>query len=325
MSVNLKSKKITAAVVVLLMLSIVAPLLAGASQPVVSPVINYAEETITLSGGSGDGTVRYMYSPNANKELTAANYTNAGAKKLAAEKWYPVYGNSIDISKLIPKADSVVFAFRDAGQLPNSDGVYSSRIISAEIPARPKIAPAEFKKNAVYMTSAPEASAEVIKITGELLAGYEYRVGISSWVDGGDGQFIDVNSKYNPLGGTVAIRKKATESSFASAEYKIKIPKAPAAPKLKINNNKIIGIKTNVHKWCASEDGEYNDFTYSSIDLKTFEQQMNINPSEFTTVRENDKDYIVIFIKIPATDKKPSSTVQRLLIEKSLFSQSAAT
>jgi len=290
----------------------------SASAEPVRARINFSEETITVSGGTGNGVVRYMYSPNVNPNLNARNYNNADARRMAAEKWFPIYGDTIDISMFIPRAGEVVFAFRDADELPNADGVYLSRETSEIIPARPNISQATLRNNARYETSL-NAPVERIRVSGELLEGYEYKVGISQWLPG-EGAFIDVDSRYNAAGGTIAIRKIATGSAFASGEFKMKLPRAPAAPKLRVNNNRIIGIKMRSHMWSTTENGTYREFTYSSIDLWNFAVQMGADQDSFATVRENDKDYIAIFVRVPATDRRPSSEVQRLLVPVDAFS-----
>jgi hypothetical protein len=285
----------------------------------IAAVINFDTETINLSGGTGIGIVRYMYSPNVNPNLNARNYSTADARRMSAEKWFPVYGDTIDISRFIPRSGEVVFAFRDADELPNSDGVFLSREVSGVIPERPRVSNADFRNNARYVT----APSERIIITGELLEGYEYKVGISQWI-AGEGPFIDVNSRWNASGGTVSVRRAATPSDFASAEFKIKLPRAPAAPKLRVTNTRIIGIKMRDHRWATSENGTYREFTYSAIDLNNFEVKMGAGADSFLIVRENDEDFIAIFIRIPATERRPSSGVQRLLVPLSAISGETA-
>jgi hypothetical protein len=300
--VSFKAKKITAAAAALLVFSL---FLSGVSASPIIPRIDYADETITLSGGTERGAVSYMYSPNVTPNLDAA--TKAGRKRLAAERWYPVYGNTIDISRFIPRTGSVVFAFRDADELPNAGGIYPSRRTSAAMLGRPVVSPADFRNNVRYVTSF-DAPTERILVSGTLLNdGYEYKVGISSW-QRGSGGFIDMSAKYNPMGGTVSVRKRATDSSFASAEFRIKIPRAPATPSLKINNSKIIGIRINDHVWSATENGTYKEFTYSTIDLNNFTSQMGVSIASLNGE---------MYIKVAATDKKPSSAVQRLLLPAS--------
>lgn len=323
---KLKYKK-AALTAMLLILSVIMPYFSSASlfsaavsAAEIASEIDYTAETIDLSGiiTRNAGPVKYMYSPNVNPKLDAKDYTAGDAKKLAAEKWYPVYGDTIDISKFISDKKEIVFAFREADELPGADGVYSSRVKSAIIPKRPAVLQATFKNNAKYVTSPNEG----IILTGEIKDGCEYKVGIGQWIQA-DSPFIEINPKYNANGGTVSIRKSATADSFASDEYKIKIPKAPAAPKLRVNNGKIIGIKLSSHKWSVSEDGIYAPFTYTSINLGDFEKQMEESISSFEIIRENNTEYIAVFIKVEATEKKPSSPVQRLLIPRSSLSQKA--
>jgi len=296
----------------------------------ISVYIDYLNETIVLSGKDTDDPVKYMYSPNATATTLA--------KKLAAEKWYPIYGDTINISQFIPKNESVeiLFAFRDADELPNSDGIYSSRVLSNKkgqfIKGRPNITQTTFRNSVRY-----DPQSETIRISGDLLSGYDYQVGNGNWIADNKNTSIDVSSKYNALGGTLAIRKSAGNMSFVSNEYKIKIPKAPNTPKVRVNEStcKIIGIVTgnNGQAWSLTEDGTYTLFNERTVDLAEFEKQMGKSLSEFeeestelTSGEANNvnikEDYVILYIKVPATEKRPSSPVQKLYIKKTLIEKS---
>lgn len=279
--------------------------------------IEYGEEIIVLSGIDGNKTVKYMYSPNVNPKLNAKNYSQADAKKLMAEKWYPVYGDSIDISKYIPRSGKEIkFAFRNADELPNIDGVYESRVISDYIPCRPvEINQIYLKENIKYNIKEGR-----IYIYGDLAReGYDYKVDIGMWLKDKKDVYINVESKYTPLGGTVTIRKSPTDSEFASIEYKLKINKAPLAPKIKVNESakKIIGISEKTHMWSLSENAEekdWNKFPAKTVDLKSFsefEKQMDVTFSQ--------SGDIIIYAKTFATDKRPASPVQKLIIKREIF------
>ncbi|MCL2773982.1 MAG: hypothetical protein FWD71_11595 [Oscillospiraceae bacterium] len=296
----------------------------------ISVSIDYADETITLSGKPDGGpAVKYMYSPNATASTVA--------KKLAAEKWYPVYGNTISITPYIPKSASgeILFAFRDADEFPSIDGTYSSRVLSMPITSRPNISPTDFKNSVKY-----DPQSETIRISGDLLSVYDYQIGSfgeGRWITGNTDYSIDVSSKYNAMGGTVTIRKSATDSSFVSNEYKLRIPAAPSIPKVKVNEStkKIIGIitGTNAYAWSMSENGTYTQFTSRVIDLTDFENQMGTSIGQFSeesnmptlgsanSINGMD-DYIIIYIKVLATGNKPSSPVEKLYVKKSLIEDS---
>ena len=294
----------------------------------ISVSIDYAGETITLGGKTGGGPVKYMYSPNAT--------VSTAGKKLAAEKWYPIYGDTVSITPYIPSSGSeILFAFRDADELPNIDGTYSSRVVSAPIPGRPNISPNDFKNSVKY-----DPQSETIRISADILPVYDYqigRIGEGIWLTNNTDYSIDVSSKYNAMGGTAVIRKSATNSSFASNEYKIKIPAAPSIPKVKVNEStkKIIGIMTgtNGYAWSVSANGVYSPFANRIIDLNDFENQMGKSLGEFSeesnmpslgsaNIVNSMDSYIIIYIKILATDKRPSSPVQKLYVKKSLIEDS---
>jgi len=308
----LKSKKIKMLITALFVIYMILFFASGASAAIVSK-INYGEETVKLTGGAEGGVVIYMYCPNVNPELAVkldskGNIINEPdeKKKLAAEKWYPVYGDTIDLSTFIPQTDEIKLAFRNANEFPDADGVYKSRVLSDYIPCRPAITDkTSIKKSIEYCPQ-----TETIDIKDDALAGgYEYKIGISGWQKG-NGSSINVSSKYNALGGTVIIRKSASEinKTFASTEYKIKIPIAPPVPKLKIKDGKIIGIDLN-QVYSTSPDGidDYKPFKSKTIDISDIDNQLGIDTS--------GKDYIDIYIKTPATDKKPSSPIQKLHID----------
>ena len=308
----LKSKQIKAFITALFAVFMIFMFETGASAAI-EPKINYGEETITLTGGTGDGVVKYMYCPNVNPELSVkldgkGNIVNEPVekKKMAAEKWYPVYGDTIDISGFIPGANEIKLAFRNADEFPDADGVYKSRVLSDYIPCRPAIIAKmdEIKKSVEYTPQ-----TEMIDISdAALAAGYEYKIGISGWQKG-HGASVNVSSKYNALGGTVIIKKSASETgkTFASAEYKMKIPIAPPTPKLKISNGKIKGINLNQVYATSPDGGDYKPFKSRIIDVSDIENQLGI--------KTDGKDYIDLYIKTPATDKKPSSPIQKLHID----------
>ncbi|MCL2096574.1 MAG: hypothetical protein FWH10_06690 [Oscillospiraceae bacterium] len=320
MKINLRDiKKAAAAVLIAAAAVILTSVLFSTSVSAsINISVDYVGETIILSGlEESEKPVTYMYSPKVSEKLDPATAGSADRTRLAAEKWYPVYGNEIDISKLIPRSGQIYIAFRDAGELPDIHGVYYSRRVSAAISSRPAL-PSNTKSHVKYSPSTE--SIVTGGIFGEDGAAYEYRVGISQWVRAA-GATIDASSKYNSMGGVVSIRSAATNSSFASAEYKVKIPKSPAPPKVRVNGGRIIGINTKNHRWAAAENGPYYSFNFSSIILKNFPEQMKVNDTltyagAFAEPRISidGVEHIAMYIKIPATDKKPSSMAQRLWV-----------
>jgi hypothetical protein len=254
-----------------------------------------------------------MYSPNAS--------VGSNSAALSKEKWYPVYGDEISITRYIPKSDrgtGIVFAFRDADELPGADGTYKSRRTSQIIKSRPVFSSADFKSAIAY-----NPKTERITIDTNVLSSYDYQSELGLWVRDNTGSYIDASAKYNPLGGTFSIRKSAVEgSSFASNEYKLKIPKAPASPRIKVNEktNRMTGIQ-NAFQWSADETSGYAAFTGKNGSLIMFKEAGIEN---FETVQDaSGKDFIVVYIKKVATDRVPSSLVQRLLISKAAVESAA--
>lgn len=271
--------------------------------------IDYINETIKLSGKSGNGVVKYMYSPNVS--VGAEGLT----QKQTSEKWYPIYGDEIDISKYIPKNDKTggfIFAFRDADEIASSDGIYQSRKTSSIIKGRPSISPADFKASIIY-----NPKTERIEID-KSLGDYDYQVGIGGWIKSNTAPFIDASSQYNPLGGIFIIRASAVkDKSFASNEYKVKIPRASAVPNVKLNEKtgKLTGTQTNL-QWSASENGVFVNFKDKTGNLDIFKETINSFKIEKDA---SGNDCIVVYIRVNSTDKMPTSPLKKLLINKSLI------
>jgi hypothetical protein len=270
--------------------------------------IDYINETIKLSGKDGSGAVKYMYSPNVSAGAEAM------PKRQAAEKWYPIYGDEIDISKYIPDNDKnggFIFAFRDADEIAGADGIYKSRKTSVIIKGRPSVSSADFKNYINY-----NSRTERIEIKS--LGAYDYQVGIGSWSLNNNAPFIDASSKYNPLGGIFTIRASAVPGkSFASNEYKLKIPKAPPVPNIKINekSGRLTGVQTSM-QWSASENGPFANFRDRSGSTDIFKE--NIDAFELEKDASGN-DCIAVYIRVASTDKTPTSPLQKLLVDKALL------
>ena len=271
--------------------------------------IDYAREVIKLSGKTGGGAVKYMYSPNVSAGAEGA------PRRQAAEKWFPVYGDEVDISRFIPRNDrnaGFIFAFRDADEAAGSDGTYKSRRTTTIIRGRPVLSAGDFRSAVSY-----NPRTERIEINGSLGA-YDYRAGIGNWLLNNNAPFIDASSRYNPLGGTFEIRVSAVEGqSFASNEFRLKIPKPPGIPKVRINDRtgKLTGVNTNM-QWSASVSGPFVNFKDRAGNLNIFRD----NISSFSFEQDaSGKDCIIVYIRTAATDRLPTSPPQKLLIDRTLL------
>ena len=271
--------------------------------------IDYVNELILINGKPGDDIVKYMYSPNVSAGAEAVT------RKQAAEKWYPVYGDRIDISQIIPKNNksaAFIYAFRDADDIAGPDGIFSSRRTSEIIRGRPILSAGEFKSAVNY-----NPRTERIEISPSLGA-YDYQVGLGVWILNNTQPFIDVSSRYNPLGGTVVIRVSAVEDqSFASNEYRIRIPKAPNAPRVRLNQRtgRLTGVQTSM-QWSASPNGSFVNFKDRTGNLSVFKD----NIKDFEIEKDaSGTDCVVLYIRSAATNRLPTSPLQKLLISKALF------
>ena len=321
---NILAKKIISTILSVCMIfmicfSVVSPVYAAErNENKATAKINYATEQIEFGNKEDNekqsATPKYMYSPNVSVKATP--------KKQTTEKWYPVYGGTIDISKYIPAASGkeCFFAIRFADDVPREDGTYKSRN-TIIIPGRQSTTAADLKRNISY-----NALTEKIEI-GNFK--YDYQIGLSEWNYGMTGD-LNVSSKYMPLGGVVTIRQSATNENFASVSIKIKVPKAAATPNLKVNHKteKIVGI-TKKSGWAASEDGIYKEFTDSSIELKLFEEKFG-KADKFDTeyvqfsAKSEAVECLVIYVKTLATERVPSSQAQVLYIPLDFIEEQTA-
>ncbi|GHU34485.1 hypothetical protein FACS1894105_01660 [Clostridia bacterium] len=277
--------------------------------------IDHENERILADGFDFDSAnpVSLMYSPKASST----------ARKSANEKWYPLYGNEVDISNFIPKSenDKVTFAFRRADDLGTGD-VYTSRV-AVTINGRPKKDNSFFKTAFTY-----DPGKESISVLTN--AEYDYKVGISGWITNNSATSIPMPASLIPEGAALVIRMSASDDSFHSNEYKMTIPKSPAAPKVVINSvtKKITGLK-NEYVWDTEQNGDYkNDFDgLKSIPYGILGRVLGDAVEDLTYCDENGnigtgtqyETHFVLYVKATATAKKPASLVQKLVISKALL------
>ncbi|MCL2816259.1 MAG: hypothetical protein FWD23_16825, partial [Oscillospiraceae bacterium] len=202
------------------------------------------------------GQPQYMYALRAVQD--GSNHRN--------ERWLPVMGSEIDISKLIPRSGEYRLAVRLVDAEMDDDGFYSEDDRQMRpLGTRQTLSTAD-RRSVSYNNG-------MIKIAGgtqDVL----YRVGgISQWstatltTDEENTDGIIVSPALFPLGGTIEIRFKPAEDSnarFASPAFRIKIPKAGRAPRIRDNERRqILTGFTARMEWSAGpneiSDGEDGD------------------------------------------------------------------
>jgi len=205
-------------------------------------------ESISVARGG-----EYMYSLKAVSDDILESYVTAGKnqKKITAlrkEKWYPIYGGGIDISKIIPaKAAKNIkkqyyIAVRRSDDVFDTENGYPSRITA---PIKPRYNGRDLKKFIEY-----DAAAEKIVLSANYPDGdslnivyrYEYFDAVSGVLtknsaDRGANISVPRNAFYS--GGYVYISSMPSfkdnyfgpEVVYArSKEIKFKIPKSPPKP-----------------------------------------------------------------------------------------------
>jgi hypothetical protein len=239
----------------------------------------------------------------------------------ASERWFPIYGDAINISGFIPNGrnNGFIFAFRDADEIA-ADGVFSSRRATEVIRGRPVISSAEFRSLVSY-----SPRTERIYIDSAFGA-FDYQVGNGVWILNNTKPFIDASSRFNPLGGVFTIRASAVQGrSFASNEHRMRIPRAPSAPNVRLNarTGRLAGVRTTM-QWSHSPTGPFTSFTDRSGSLDSFRDFRRLRTgagrSSFAVLRDADgNDYIAVYVRVAATDRLPPSPVQRVLVNTALL------
>ena len=279
--------------------------------------IDYINESIELRSARRTDTPVYMYSPNAS--------ITSDAKKQAKEKWFPIVGNTLNISKYIPSkpGKESVIAIRLSDDVQMEDGTYESREAFI-IPSRPNISASDLKRQVIY-----DAEIQRIRLTGDFVGqDYDYQLKGNDWYYKMRGE-LDVSPKYMPLGGVVTIRLSADESkkTFASVSIKIKIQKPMPAPNAKVNlkRSQITGV-SNKCAWSFREYGEYTVFEKKTMEFEELAAELGeiaknklngdkfYKLDEFESVIVDEVEYIKLYVKVMATVKKPASAVRMLLI-----------
>ncbi|MCL2096196.1 MAG: hypothetical protein FWH10_04745, partial [Oscillospiraceae bacterium] len=148
------------------------------------------------------------------------------AAKASKTKWIPVYGSSIDVSKLIKKEVTIPLVSA-ANVTKVTDSPAETVVIPLKIAAR---------------DAGPGKGAASYASNGELKVpkGHDWRVGNGAWISVGD---TDLTRKFEatdfPYGSIIEVRKSATATVAASLKVqKVKVAGQPAQPKVDIDSGK---------------------------------------------------------------------------------------
>lgn len=160
-----------------------------------------------------------------------------------SERWLPVMGSEIDISRLIPRSGQPFrFAVRTADSSAGEDGNFSEDVRRMiPLPARTPVN-AAVRRSIIY-----DAAQGGIRFNTDRTADVLFRVGLGQW--SGPSQLtnavasptgISILPQHNPLGGTVEIRfaGDATAGEFASVPFRVRIPRAARAPRIRIDERR---------------------------------------------------------------------------------------
>ena len=200
-------------------------------------------------------TPQFMY---AFKAVTDAQRDKWGeAKKdryitaLSKEKWFPIYGSGIDISKIIPNnaKKQYFIAIRETNDFFNNITGFDSRV---GFPVSPRYNQKELSKSLVY----DAVKEEIVLAQGRASIDAVYQFDLFppitlSGMDNNNG--IKVRADHFSLGATMSISSApqvsdSGEVTFARSRIvKFKIPKQPNAPAVKVDssgsNRRITGMK----------------------------------------------------------------------------------
>lgn len=257
--------------------------------------------------------VEFMYALKATPENSLSG--DQKTKMLHSEKWYPMYGDTIDISKLLPKNDRSAYyiAVRRADDIFDSQSGYESR---QTVQLKSRNPDSQFKKQIRYD---PETEMFILA-SGEVDVLYRmnyFTTLVQATLSSTNG--ISVPSHIYPLGGVLYVSSMPVMNNgevvmAASNPIKISVPKSANAPSVKVDlaSKKISSLKRSTTEF--SYNGKENWTTYNesstSIDLK------NIY-THFPNIAATEDDNYILYFRTKATAKTPASEAKKLLIPKS--------
>jgi len=283
----------------------------------------------------------YMYALKAVSDDFLDSFNRAGRqnRKIAAlkrEKWYPIYGGGIDISKVIPARGArnprkqYYIAIRRADDIFNSETGYASRVA---VMIKPRYGERNLNRFIEY-----DAEREKIVLSQDYPDGdhlniiyrYDFFDPISGMLtkDGAEfGMNISVSGRLFAMGGSVYVStmpfikegEYGQEVEFArSREVKVRIPRVPAEPAIRVDPDaeRLTSIKKDSLEWSLTggeNPGAWQPYERTEANLPFAEI-----PETFAGLDENNIDengnYIIYFRTRAVPGRSPVSLPKKILI-----------
>lgn len=287
----------------------------------------------------------YMYALKAVSDDTLESYINSGKhqKKITAlqnEKWYPIYGGGIDISKAIPAKSfnnpkkQYYIAIRKSEDIFDTEEGYKTRITAL---IKPRYNGKDLNKFIEY-----DAENEKIILSEnykngdyfDIIYRFDYFEKLSCTLskNGSEpGMNIDLPRGLFSLGGNVYISSKpvlkenqyGSEVVFAkSKEIKFKIPKTPDLPAVRADftDNKLVSLKKGSIEWSLTGDekpGSWYPYEKNETTLRFNEIFETFFSSGEKNINENG-DYTIYFRTKAVAKKNPASMPKKIIIPAEL-------
>ena len=277
-------------------------------------------EDLNIAQINNKDSVEFMYALKATPESSLSG--DKKIKTLLSEKWYPMYGDTVNISNLLQKSDKKAYyiAIRRADDVFDSQSGYQSR---QTVELKSRNPNAQFKKQIKY-----DAEREMFVLaSGEAEMAILYRMNyfttlVEATMTATEG--ISVPAHIYPLGGvlyisSMPIMKDNRVIMAASKPVKISVPKRAKAPavKLDLSSKKIASLKKSSTEF--SYDGRENWTTYNgAANLEL----VNIR-EHFPNIRVTEEDNYILYFRTKATAKTPASEAKKLVIPRSFVNEPA--
>lgn len=272
--------------------------------------IDYNAEKVNIIEGKIEDTYKY-YSFNGQVEYMYCLRAVADGAKQSAEKWYPVMGDNINVSKVIPKnANAAVYrvAIRPVEALAEEDNNYSSENRKTIVLNPRRILTSAEKKSVVYKDGKIVLNDEKAPYIEVIYTVGICTTGIIKSINGENG--IEVHPKSNPLGNTVSIQFPAhidesnpENNRFASAAFKVRVPRTAKIPAIKDDGKRGFTGFTAKMSWSAT--GELNNpesWTQCEKGMVRYENLSAVFGGLQLESNENG-DFRILYVKTDATNK----------------------
>jgi len=187
------------------------------------------------------GLANYDFDPD-DEDSKLVYYTLKYNKERADRaKWYPLYGNGIDVSKFIPRRDPQTYIIAFFEGLPPTGAT------AAVIDASATSITIKARQGQAGKTDIEYKDGKIVLDSSKTLANYDLKVNDGPWLNAGDipGTLTSFATAENfPFGATVNVRLAATGSSIATLTglangiaasqraVRVRIPAQGRAPRL---------------------------------------------------------------------------------------------